>query len=292
MLRFRNLLETWYIEARSDGKWVKVFLKSILVGWGTPLALLSLISIPNGLLLLTIGQAGIWIAYDHNVSIMGKIGAVCFILFKPHVLFFSEGYATVLFINALKTIGFCLIGIFPIYFCLLPKEMWKIRTRLLLNLVGLSVVFSILPFFPIVFALGFPILVFYAFKVWRSNFKMQSSICFLLPSIFSLFGLQVSADKHNLRLWANPFVQMGNSTPKEYFEKMRFKKSAIQGANAGDVYTIQMVLREYDLLPEQRLKYLEILHRYPTQRTPEVEKEYHELSLKLGHLESPHGPER
>jgi hypothetical protein len=279
-----NVFDSWYRQCRSGNPWIRVWLKSFLIGWGVPLTLLGIAGIPTGLLTLTIGQVGIYTAFSGNMSLTNKFAVVAFILFKPLVVFFYNGYISVLVSNAVKTLTLGMAGGCLIFFPLLQREEWIVRLRLILYIVGYFAILSMLPFFPIIFAIGFPLVLMVALRRWRPKLTIFVNFLLFIPSLISLLGLQMMVEDFNPMIWINPFAPMAGMTPREYFKKQDFKKRALLGADTGDVYTIQMVLREFKLSPQQRLKYITMLRRYPNQRTPQIEHEYQELADKLGRL--------
>lgn len=218
------------------------------------------------------------------MTVVNKFIAVAFILFRPLILFFYNGYVSVLVSNAIITLILGTVGGFLIFFLILQREEWIVRLRLILYLVGFFAIFSMLPFFPIIFAAGFPIILIFALRRWRPQLTFFMNFLLFIPSIVSLLGLQMMIENFYPVIWINPFAPMAGTTPREYFAKQDFKKRALLGADAGDIYTIQVVLREFELSPEQRLKYISILRHYPNQRTPQIEHEYQELASKLGRL--------
>ena len=280
MILLNRLYDTWYVQSRTGNKWIFIWLRYLSIGWGIPLVLLAIIGIPNGIMALTIGQAGIWIAYSDNIKFIDKLSAVGLLLFKPLVMFIHDGAAGVLLFNAMKTMGLSLIGVGIISILTLSRESWSVRIRLFLSLLGALSVFSMLPCFSLVFATVFPVITFFAIGRWQPNHNIRKSLI-IVPSFMALIGPQLFIEKFDPRLWVNPFTAMSGMTPREYYAKLEFKKLALMGADAGDIYTIQMVLRDFDLTPKQRFRYLGMLRRYPNQRTKAIDKEYQELAAKL-----------
>jgi hypothetical protein len=236
--------------------------------------------LPAALLLLAGLLFGLFVAWIHLFGYPSREGFGDGFA-APWRITFQSGYPELFARYGLRLLAGAAAGVLliaPFFLGAMPLQR---RFRLLAGLLGWVLILLFLPGFAALFALGFPFLLLAGHRRWVAGQRPGARVRVLavVPSLAVLVAVQLG-NRFTPRLWLSPLPEVGGLTPSQYWANQEFRKRALQGADAGNVYSLQMVLREFDLSPQQRLGYLKALRQYPNQRTPEIERQYQALLEK------------